>query len=394
MRVKMRIFLLVTAAILTILIIVGAMQAKYEEKRLFDELKARARSVAEVAEISARIFILDGRTEKLSALIAGFEDKQRTQGCIFYDYNGKVMTESRSFKNANITDAENVKRILKGTRAEFIKGTDDGLEVLKYIIPILYGTTTIGAVEVIYDMSYINTSIYRSWQRLGIMAIIFIFVMSIFIFDFIEKTFFLPEKKVKEMIEKIKSRRIVDKFGILKDFKVLMENFEDTSVVKMFVDEKTGLKNYRFYKNVIAPVLESCQETMLAIMDIDNFKNVNTIYGHDAGDRVIKAVSNILKRYNDDACRYGGEEFVFISGGSAESFSVLCGKIREDIEKEAGREAGIDASITVSIGTAAGSEAEMIYKDEKERAVFRIADKRLIRAKETGKNRILTKDQI
>lgn len=392
MNIKMRILLLISTVIFVILIVVGAMQAKYQEKRLFDELKVRAKSVAEVAEISARIFLLDGRSEKLSALISGFEDKQRTQGCIFYDYKGKVMAESHTFKDANITDAENVRRILNGTQAEFIKGADDGLEVLKYIIPISYGKTNIGAVEVIYDMSYINVSIYRSWQRLGIMALIFIFFVSIFAFDFVEKTFFMPEKKIKDLVENIKNKRIADKFGILRDFKVVMENFEDASVVKMFMDEKTGLRNYRFYKNVIAPVLESCSETNLAIMDIDNFKDVNTAYGHDAGDKIIKAVSKILGRYNDDACRYGGEEFVFISGGSVESFSEQCDKIRLDIEKEAASAAGIKNAVTVSIGIAAGLEAEMIYKDEKERAIFRIADKRLMRAKETGRNRVISSE--
>jgi len=128
-------------------------------------------------------------------------------------------------------------------------------------------------------------------------------------------------------------------------------------------------------------------------MDIDNFKDVNTLYGHDAGDRIIKAVSKILARYNDDACRYGGEEFVFISGESIDSFAEQCDKIRADIEKEAAASvAGIKNAITVSIGIAAGAEAEMIYKDEKERAIFRIADKRLMRAKETGKNCVIARD--
>jgi len=79
MKIKIRIFLLISAAIVAIFLIVAAMQTKYHEKRSLNELRTRAKSVAEVAAISARIMILDGRSGKIGELIAGFEDKTRTQ---------------------------------------------------------------------------------------------------------------------------------------------------------------------------------------------------------------------------------------------------------------------------------------------------------------------------
>ena len=391
MKIKIRIFLLISAGIIAIFLIVAAMQTKYHEKRSLNELRTRAKSVAEVAAISARILIMDGRSGKVGELIAGFEGKTRTQGCIIYDSACKVMAESRTFKDASIVDSQKVKSIMDGKPAEFIEAYDDGYEVLKYMEPIMNDKTALGAVEVIYDMSYINTGIYKSWKRLGVLAVFFIVLISLFAFDFIEKTFFLPEKKVREMIENLKNRRITDKFGILKGFNVLMDNFEDSSIVKTFIDEKAGLKNYRFYKDVLAPVLESGREICLAIIDIDDFKRVNTDFGHDAGDKVIKAVSNILSGHTNEACRYGGEEFVFIAKGDMVSFFTLCDRIREDIEKEAASAAGINRSITVSIGAATDLDAEMIYEGEKERAIFRMADKRLMRAKETGKNSVVAR---
>jgi diguanylate cyclase (GGDEF)-like protein len=212
------------------------------------------------------------------------------------------------------------------------------------------------------------------------------------VFDFVEKTFFLPEKKLNEMIRKLRNRGAENKYGILKDFENLMKDFEDTSFIKAFIDERTQLKNYRFYKDVITPVLESDNDICLAVIDIDDFKKINTAFGHDAGDRVIKTVSSIISRFADDACRYGGEEFVFLFKNDVISFQGPCEKIRRAVENEAATAAGIATPVTISIGAAACKEAELIYQGEKERVVFRIADQRLLRAKQSGKNMVIFRD--
>jgi len=80
---------------------------------------------------------------------------------------------------------------------------------------------------------------------------------------------------------------------------------------------------------------------------------------------------------------------VFVAKGDIESFFALCSRIREDVEKEAATAAGISRSVTVSMGGATDLDTEMVYEGEKERAIFRMADKRLMRAKETGKNTVL-----
>jgi diguanylate cyclase (GGDEF)-like protein len=390
MKLKFRIFLLIASGIMMIVLVFGTMQVKFEGRRLMNELRLKASSVAEMAEISSEILISENLSGKLNEIMEIFETKNRTQGCVIYDGNARVISESRTFKNTSSLDVASVKKVLETKTPEYFEGFDGRFRVLKYIDPIINKNKLLGAVEVIYDTSFIDTSVMDLWKRLGILAVIFILLMSMFAFDFIERTFFYPEKRTKEMIAKLKNARVTGKYELLNDFRNLMENYEDASFMKIFIDEKSRLKNYKYYKDIAAPVVESEDDMCLAIIDIDNFKQINTLYGHDKGDEVIRAVSDILSRHTDSACRYGGEEFVFISKSDVEFFTKLCNQIRTEIESHAATAAGLNIPVTVSIGAAISSEAESVYKGERERAVFRIADKRLMRAKQDGRNRVVS----
>ena len=84
-------------------------------------------------------------------------------------------------------------------------------------------------------------------------------------------------------------------------------------------DALTGLYNRRYLDDTLQRELSRSRRAGYAIgvimMDIDNFKEVNDTYGHKAGDRVLKALSEIIHlhiRLGDIPCRFGGEEFVIV----------------------------------------------------------------------------------
>src|SRR3546814_2782479 len=61
-----------------------------------------------------------------------------------------------------------------------------------------------------------------------------------------------------------------------------------------------------------------CSSDLVDFCDIDEFKKVNDLHGHEAGDRVIKAIADTLARISNDQChvaRHGGEEFVMLFRG-------------------------------------------------------------------------------
>ncbi len=83
-------------------------------------------------------------------------------------------------------------------------------------------------------------------------------------------------------------------------------------------DPLTGIYNRKGGINVIKSRIKECISYMFFIVDIDNFKKVNDIYGHKQGDDVLcflsKQMSNFFRKSVDVVCRLGGDEFViFVS---------------------------------------------------------------------------------
>jgi two-component system, cell cycle response regulator len=129
--------------------------------------------------------------------------------------------------------------------------------------------------------------------------------------------------------------------------------------------------------------------TMLTgmMIDIDNFKQINDTHGHLVGDRVLKQLSNLLKREQrsvDIVARYGGEEFVVLlpETTSAESRNFAERILRRVATHDFG-ESGRPVRVTISIGIAS-YPGERVTDGE---SLLRLADNHLYRAKSDGRNR-------
>jgi len=128
-------------------------------------------------------------------------------------------------------------------------------------------------------------------------------------------------------------------------------------------------------------------ETVLLMLDIDYFKSVNDTYGHEAGDRVLVAVTDQIKacvRSADIVVRWGGEEFVvLLIGTELNDGRQIAEKIRKAVEK-----AKNDVCpVTISGGISA-------YRGGNYHDAIKRADIALYYAKENGRNRIICYDDI
>ncbi|MFZ5352843.1 MAG: sensor domain-containing diguanylate cyclase [Bacillota bacterium] len=124
----------------------------------------------------------------------------------------------------------------------------------------------------------------------------------------------------------------------------------------------------------------------IILFDIDNFKSINDMYGHMAGDYAIKHVADILKnniRDEDRAFRYGGDEFaVLLPNLSIYEASVIAEKIRKRVSERPLIINNNKISVSISGGLASLEEAKNVNE------LMTIADKRLYQSKGKGKNRI------
>ena len=124
--------------------------------------------------------------------------------------------------------------------------------------------------------------------------------------------------------------------------------------------------------------------------DIDFFKKINDTYGHAAGDAVLINISNILKtekREIDQVARWGGEEFLILLPETDVAGAVQHGnKIREMISAKPFIYEGQEINITMSFGVSIYNGDTSIEK------TIDLADQRLYRAKESGRNKVVSED--
>jgi len=196
-----------------------------------------------------------------------------------------------------------------------------------------------------------------------------------------------------------------DDYEIMKNFKKLInmlllkeieiyknEKEKKNLLYKALTDELTGLFN-RHYLNDIGP--REFEKTnryrypfSIAIIDLDNFKNINDSYGHDIGDIVLKNFAKILKEYlrdSDIKFRYGGEEFLIIFPFTDKNKAyMLINRIRDFLKKSDGIK--IDKLLikyTFSAGICEKKEVKSFHE------IIKKADKRLYKAKMSGRDTII-----
>lgn len=150
-------------------------------------------------------------------------------------------------------------------------------------------------------------------------------------------------------------------------------------------DPLTGLNNRLGWNELAPALLEDARSRGLVLcvlfFDVDRFKLVNDVYGHDAGDEVLQRLGRLIQRLRPPrsvVARLGGEEFVAITAGpTADAARQFAENVRSqfaDLERP--------RDITVSIGVACVASGEKLSETMKR------SDRALYRAKDGGRNRV------
>jgi diguanylate cyclase (GGDEF)-like protein len=185
-----------------------------------------------------------------------------------------------------------------------------------------------------------------------------------------------PSEKVRGYVEVV-ARRASERLAMLRAFAV--------SQTQANSDSLTGLMTRRSLESGVRELTDTGTPYSLAYADLDHFKELNDVFGHDAGDRALRTFSQVLRdslRPADIPCRYGGEEFVIVlpSCPIEEAIQVL--------ERVRGRIADRLTiaqlpNFTVSFGVASSDQAAEFQN------VVSLADEALLLAKAGGRDRIV-----
>ena len=175
---------------------------------------------------------------------------------------------------------------------------------------------------------------------------------------------------------------------------ILIDNIEINK--KVTKDALTGALNRHAFRPVFETHYELSYATgnsfVLAMMDLDNFKHINDVYGHVAGDEILRAFVRCVKeniRNSDVIVRYGGEEFVlFLPSISAQKAVEVLENIREKFASTDIKIGENSFNATVSIG-ATVVEPKMPFVNSLVDEYVMVADKKLYEAKTGGKNKVV-----
>lgn len=169
----------------------------------------------------------------------------------------------------------------------------------------------------------------------------------------------------------------------------------------MYLDELTGLLNRRGFKKEVQRLQEDMvaegSDGLIALVscDLDNFKDINDIFGHDTGDKVLQSVAEMITRSvreDDIVARWGGDEFVVAIPLPYSLDDILPADVARgfdlDIKERLKEAVGAGDSLLSLIGISSGVEIGKASDLEGLMGMLDTADKRMYTRKQQREGRI------
>lgn len=177
----------------------GFFQARSTQERLIDEVKSKVKAIAESMELSAGQILATRDLRKAQRLIEKFETRERLQGCVLYDREGKLFVITKRFSEWKDHQKPYLGEVItqKKPHGELAKFGD--YSVYSYVHPVLDDDDQIlGLVEVIYDTSYISTRLIGLWKRISITLIVLVISILLISLLTLRQLFVLPVRRLTE----------------------------------------------------------------------------------------------------------------------------------------------------------------------------------------------------
>lgn len=225
------------------------------------------------------------------------------------------------------------------------------------------------------------------WLAHGIFASGFIALSYGVIQAFLTTGSFSRVYSQTELIDQLRNQKKQTEDALLK----LQRSYEALEIYAE-TDPLTGCANRRgFEKRAITEILRverNCAFLSIITIDIDHFKRINDSYGHSGGDEVLRKFIALVKKTLltiDLTGRIGGEEFcIILPDTSLENAAIVAERLRNLTEMEVVTISGNDIKFTISIGIAEYGVDGTTYE-----AIINVADSRMYRAKQAGRNRVI-----
>ncbi len=163
----------------------GTVQVRLEEEKLLDDLQRKARAVAEAMDLSVQHILSTNNLRNANYLVEKFQNRERLQGCVIYTKDGEIFSITERFSDWKDKEKPYIKEVIndKEPRSSLESFKDYSLH--SYTFPIVNDAgTSLGAVEIIHDTSYVFLRLSEIWRSISVTLIgcvILIFLISLFL---------------------------------------------------------------------------------------------------------------------------------------------------------------------------------------------------------------------
>ncbi|MFT4765036.1 MAG: two-component system cell cycle response regulator [Oleispira sp.] len=161
---------------------------------------------------------------------------------------------------------------------------------------------------------------------------------------------------------------------------------------QVITDPLTELFNVRYFRSALDIELErtlrTAIPTSLMMVDLDHFKKVNDVWGHEVGNQVLKLTARLIKqmtRQLDIQCRYGGEEFVVILPSTS---LLMASQVAERLRQKIAESEITAGDETFNVTASIGLSVRLAHQKGTASDLIKAADDCLYQAKSAGRNQV------
>jgi trehalose 6-phosphate synthase len=195
----------------------GIMQIRFTQDKLMDDIQKKAKAIDETLEFSAKGILINNELKSANRLVESFQKRERLQGCVIYDSSGGILAITERISDWRNKEKPYLAEVLASKAPRGALEQFGDYFAYSYILPVMNDEGDIlGMVEVVYDTSYVFTTLTTLWKKLSI-TLIALLVVIVFIMLLIQrKIFILPVLRLTEWFHHFQKGDI-DGFHPIKD---------------------------------------------------------------------------------------------------------------------------------------------------------------------------------
>ncbi len=202
----------------------GVFQVRSEEEKLWDDLRRKARAIAEGMDLSVRQILLTNDAKSAEYVVNKFQFRERLQGGVIYDKAGNIFAVTPRFEEWHKQDKSRVLEVLATRMPHGGLEKFNELTLFSYLSPVMdEENRLLGAIEIIHETSYVFSYLNEIWKRICI-SLATLIVLIILVVSLLQRQLFLvPIRQLtqwfshfqKGEIDEMHSFKGKDEFGKL-----------------------------------------------------------------------------------------------------------------------------------------------------------------------------------